>query len=59
MTDYKKRFEETLFLLTEAVDSISCWADYADEYFKQKHDLKGELKYWDDTVKRLTIIDPE
>ena len=54
MTDYKEKFEETLFLLTEAIDSIACWSDYADDYFKEKHDLKGELKYWDDTVKRLS-----
>lgn len=54
MTDYKEKFEETLFLLTEAIDSIACWSDYADDYFKEKHDLKGELRHWDATVKRLS-----
>ena len=30
----------------EAVDDISSWACYANDYFKEKHDLNRDLNNW-------------
>lgn len=37
------RIEELESALREAIGDIEDWASYADDYFKDKHDLAGDL----------------
>lgn len=34
---------ELVNALGDAIDSVEAWAAYASDYFKEKHDLNGEI----------------
>lgn len=36
-----KEIAELRIVISEAADEIEAWGAYADEYFKEKHDLRG------------------
>lgn len=38
------RIAELEGALREAIESVEDWAGYASEYFREKHDLEGEVK---------------
>jgi hypothetical protein len=42
-TDYRALCIRLADDLQEARDAVEGWANYASDYFKQKHDLQGEL----------------
>lgn len=43
MTDWRSLCAELVSDLQEARDAVDEWADGTSDYFKQKHDLQGEL----------------
>jgi hypothetical protein len=38
--------------LEDARADIAVWAAYASKYFQEKHDLKGNLAYYDGIIKK-------
>lgn len=42
-TDWRELCAELTDDLQEARDAVADWAGYASEYFRQKHDLQGDL----------------
>ncbi len=42
--DDQARIAELEGALREAIESVEDWAGYASAYFREKHDLEGEVK---------------
>lgn len=42
--EYRARIAELEKALREAIECVEMWSGYASEYFRDKHDLAGDLK---------------
>lgn len=38
------KYDRLRAALAEAIEEVESWAEYAGDYFKEKHDLQGTLK---------------
>lgn len=45
-------FAETLAALKDARECVEAWAAYASEYFREKHDLAGDLARIDAAIRK-------
>ena len=43
ITRLRAQVERMREALTDAIDTVDFWAAYASDYFKDKHDLEGDL----------------
>ena len=42
-------------ILEECKDMVECWSDYASEYYREKHDLNGDLEKIDKWIKNFEV----
>lgn len=42
--------------LNEAAEEIEDWGNYASDYFKEKHDLDGTIKKFNNRVEKLKAL---
>ena len=45
--------DELMEALKDAREMVSDWAGYASPYFREKHDIDGDLKKLDDAIARM------
>lgn len=43
IASFKRQFEGMVEALEDAIDCVQAWSSYASDYFKDKHDLEGDL----------------
>jgi hypothetical protein len=43
VSDLTARLEKAEAGLVDAIECVDHWAEYADKYFQEKHDLTGDL----------------